>query len=248
MNAAPHSNAAPRLNPALDARLQAACDLIMLTGTGRHADIGSDHARLPIALVTRGVARCLIVEKSQGPYEVARREVQRAGLAARIEVRLGDGFSPLAVQEVESASLTGLGARSILGILARAGARRPEQLIVQANDAPGQLRLWASSHGYHLTDERLAPGFWTYTVLKLRRACGPDPAYDGLPRDVALAWGPHLLLRADPLLLEGLRAQRARLLAAAPHGRQKVRRDLQLVEQALDLWPAGLVAGLRAGE
>nr|WP_245557636.1 tRNA (adenine(22)-N(1))-methyltransferase TrmK [Deinococcus peraridilitoris] len=221
----------------LDARLEAAFGLIAAPGGAVHADIGSDHARLPIALVRRGDVRaCLIVEKTAGPCEVARREVRRAGLTERIEVRLGDGFSPIFPQEVHSASLTGLGARTILGILNRAGSALPAQLVLQPNDTTGQLRAWASSHGYHLTDERLAPGFWTYTVLKLERSSGSDPAYQGLPEDVAQAWGPHLLRRQDPLLLAQLRAQHARLTEVTPHGRAAVRRDLELIERTLRLW------------
>lgn len=209
----------------LDARLEAALDFIR---ADTHADIGSDHARLPIALVRSGrVQSVLIVEKTPGPVEVARASIVRAGLTAQIEVRLGDGFTPLEFGEVQSASLTGLGARTILGILKRA-VWLPSQLVLQPNDTAAPLRAWAAENGYHLTGEALAPGFWTYGVLQLRQATGPDPAYVGLPPDLALTWGPHLLARRDPLLLAQLRAHEARLgRLNAPEKLAPVRRALR---------------------
>ncbi len=195
--------------PKLDARLRAALEFVQ---ADTHADIGSDHARLPVALLAEGrVKRVLIIEKTPGPREVARASVERAGLSRQVEVRLGDGFAPIQRGEVESASLTGLGARTILGILNRAGEGLPPQLVLQPNDTAVPLRAWAAKSGYHLTEEALAPGFWTYGVVQLTRAAGPDPAYTGLPPDLALAWGPHLLARQDPLLLAQLRAHEARL-------------------------------------
>lgn len=215
----------------LDARLRAALEFIEADA---HADIGSDHARLPIALVREGRAgSCLIVEKTSGPAGVARQAVARAGLSGQIEVREGDGFAPLGRGEVDSASLTGMGANTIEAILNAAG-ERPPRLVLQPNTSAAPLRVWARGNGYHLAGEALAPGFWTYAVLSLRRADGEDPAYDGLPPDLALAWGPQLLKRADALLVGQLRAQHARLKAVGMHGRAEPARDLHLVEGALE--------------
>ena len=201
-----------------------------------HADIGSDHARLPIALLRSGRAgRVIVVEKHPGPAEVARAALATADLAARSEVRLGDGFAPLAPGEVESASLTGLGARTILGILERAGERLPPTLVLQSNDSAEPLRRWALGAGYHLRAEALAPGFWAYPVLHLERGRGEDPAHAGLPLEVALRFGPHLLRAGDPLLMSELKRQRARLIPLAPHGRAEVERDLALVQRAMGL-------------
>ena len=212
--------------PTLDARLEAALALIR---ADTHADIGSDHARLPIALLRTGrVSRALIVEKTSGPLEVARSSVARAGLSHQIEVRPGDGFAPLEPGEVESVSLTGLGARTILNILERAGENLPPALVLQPNGSAAPLRAWSVENGYHLTGETLAPGFWTYEVLQLTRAPGPDPAYAGLPPELALAWGPHLLARRDPLLLAQLRAHEARLSKLSGHPQlAPVRRALE---------------------
>lgn len=220
----------------LEARLEAA--LAMISGEARatHADIGSDHAQLPIELVRRGrVGRCVVVEKNPTPFETAARHVAITRLGDRVDVRLGDGFDPLAPGEVESASLTGMGVRTILGILERGGEKVPARLVLQPNDDPAALRSWARANSYHLAEEVLAPGFWRYGVVSLRRGRGEDPAYRAFGRDLDLAvkWGPTLLARRDPLLVEELSAQLARLAPAERFARPEVLRDLHLVRRAL---------------
>ncbi|WP_034386104.1 tRNA (adenine(22)-N(1))-methyltransferase TrmK [Deinococcus sp. YIM 77859] len=201
----------------LDARLGAVLELI---DADVHADIGSDHAHLPIHLIREGRAnRCLVVELHPGPLALAQRNVARAGLAGRIEVRAGNGFAPLAPGEVSSASVTGLGAGTIAGVLRRAGERLPPALVLQPNDAPHPLRVWAREAGYHLRRERLIPGHWPYSVLRLERAVGPDPAYRSLPLEAALRYGPHLLCEGPELLRKQVEADMARLTPVAAPGR-----------------------------
>ncbi len=137
---------------------------------------------------------------------------------------------------MDGASLTGMGARTIVGILERAGDALPPRVVAQPNDAPERVRAWAMRRGYHLAGEALAPGFWTYPVLHLRRAPGPDPAYEGLPLELATRWGPLLLRARDDLLRARLEADVTRLERAAPFGRPEVARDLALARAALALW------------
>ncbi|WP_019587968.1 tRNA (adenine(22)-N(1))-methyltransferase TrmK [Deinococcus apachensis] len=204
-------------SPTLDARLEAALHLIR---SETHADIGSDHAHLPIRLVREGrVGRCLVVELNPGPLALARRKVAQARLEERIEVRAGNGFAPLRPGEVDSASMTGLGAGTMVGILDRAGEQRPPTLVLQPNDSPRPLRVWAREHNYHLTAERLIHGYWPYPVLRLDHAEGLDPAYAGLPLNAALRYGPHLLREKSSLLREQVGADIARLTPLAAPGR-----------------------------
>lgn len=62
----------------------------------RLADIGSDHALLPVAAVKSGrVSSAIAGEVNPGPYEAALRGVAEAGLGAKIAVRRGDGLEVL---------------------------------------------------------------------------------------------------------------------------------------------------------
>lgn len=219
-------------HPTLDARLEAVLELIR---ADTHADVGTDHARLPVRLVREGrVSRCVAVELNPGPFALAQRMVARARLTGQIDVRQGDGFGPLAADEVESASVTGMGAYTIRGILERAGERLPPVLVLQPNDSPLWLRTWARENGYHLRAERLLPGYWAYPVLRLERAEGADPAYAGLPEAAALRYGPLLLRERPPLLLERVQADIARLTPVAAPGRESWQ-ELAEAQAALDL-------------
>ncbi|AWT34123.1 tRNA (adenine-N(1))-methyltransferase [Deinococcus arenae] len=215
--------------PNLDARLQAVLHLIQ---ADVHADIGSDHAHLPIRLAQLGrITRGVIVEVNPGPLEHARVNVARAGLTDRLEVRAGDGLAPLAPGEVQSASMTGMGAQTMLGILTRTPDRVPDALVLQPNDSPEPLRRWAQARGYHVTAEVLTPGFWRYPVLRLERQSGPDPAYVGLPAGAALRYGPHLLREGSPLLREQVAADVTRLTPLAAPGRAATH-ELEVAQSA----------------
>ncbi|MFB9991710.1 tRNA (adenine(22)-N(1))-methyltransferase TrmK [Deinococcus oregonensis] len=202
----------------LDERLEA---VLALLHTGTHADIGSDHAKLPLRLIQTGRARrCIVVELNPGPLALARRNVARAGLDNQIDVRSGNGFSPLHPAEADSASITGMGAGTIAGILRRAEEGvLPPTLVLQPNDNPAPIRVWARESGYHLTDERLIDGYWPYPVLRLLRHPGPDLAYQDLPLAAALRYGPHLLREAGPLLAARIQADVLRLTPLAAPGR-----------------------------
>nr|WP_256488285.1 tRNA (adenine(22)-N(1))-methyltransferase TrmK [Deinococcus sp. HSC-46F16] len=226
----------------MDARLEAVLSLIR---ADTHADIGSDHAHLPIRLIREGrIGRGVIVELNPGPLALARRNVARARLEGALEVREGDGFGPLAPGEVESASVTGMGAGTIAGILRRGGERVPPALVLQPNDSPTPIRTWAREHGYHLRAERLIPGHWPYPVLRLERAGGEDPAYAGLPLAAALRYGPHLLREGSPVLRRQVWDDVVRLTPLAAPGRT-AQTELETARAALDVLE-GRVRGVTA--
>lgn len=223
--------------PTLDARLEAVLGLIR---AGVHADIGSDHARLPVRLVREGrVQRCLAVELNPGPLAQARRNVARAGLADRIEVRGGDGFGPILPGEVGSASVCGMGAYTIRGILERAGESLPPALVLQPNDSALHLRLWAREAAYHVRAERLIAGYWPYPVLRLERASGADPAYQGMPPDAALKYGPLLLRAGGEVLRRQVWDDIVRLRGVAAPGRESWM-ELKTTRTALELLDGGI--------
>lgn len=223
--------------PTLDARLEAVLELIR---TDVHADIGSDHARLPVRLIREGRAsRCIAVELNPGPLALARRGVVRSRLQDQIEVREGDGFGPILPGEIGSASLCGMGAYTIRGILERAGEKLPPALIVQPNDSALHLRLWARYAGYHVRAERLIAGYWPYPVLRLERASGADPAYGGVPLDAALKYGPLLLRLGGEIIRKQVWADIVRLSKVAAPGRESWH-ELETAKTALAVLDNGI--------
>ena len=79
----------------LDDRLLCAASLVR--PGSRVADIGTDHAYLPLYLVEQGLCPSAIASDVRpGPADSARRHVSEAGLSDRIAVRLGDGLVGIA--------------------------------------------------------------------------------------------------------------------------------------------------------
>ena len=183
----------------LDERLTAVASLVSGSCV---ADIGTDHALLPRYLLENGLARRVIAaEKHEDPAQVARESLR--GYEA--EVRLGDGFEVLQPGEVDCATLSGLGGWLIASLLCRSPERVPARLVLQANRDTPLLRIWAAQSGYHLIHEKMVPGYWNFVILALAKADGPDPAYEGLPRELANEFGPHLLRERHPLLCQDVR-------------------------------------------
>jgi tRNA (adenine22-N1)-methyltransferase len=183
----------------LDARLSAVAEMVADPRVGTVADIGTDHALLPRFLLENRLAdRVIAVEKHARPAAVARAALR----GFRAEVRLGDGLEALLPGEVECATLCGMGGWLIASLLSRHSERVPARLVLQANRDTPLLRVWAAERGYHLREERMVAGHWNFVILSLLKASGPDPAYKGLPLELAVEFGPHLLRQRHPLLCQ----------------------------------------------
>ncbi len=202
-----------------------------------HADIGSDHGYLLNALLDcQRIEYGIAIEKSPGPFFNSRRAL--AGLAA--EVRLADGLEGLQPGEADSVSLSGIGGEGICRILRARPERVPDAVVLQPNDHQDAVRRWGRDNGFHLIDEQLVHRRATYATLVFRRATQcPDSAYEGLHPIDAILFGPHLIRRRDPALLEFLQREHRRLrqyerLAADSQQRfESVRRLLRHFGQAI---------------
>ncbi|GEM48472.1 tRNA (adenine(22)-N(1))-methyltransferase [Deinococcus cellulosilyticus] len=215
----------------LEPRLQTVLEWVP---NGVHADIGADHAYLLGNLLGQNrILRGIAVEKNQEPFELACKNLEKFG--SRAEARLGDGLGPLAAGEVDSISICGMGAGLMVKILQAHPERVPDQVITQPNDSAEPMRRWAWERGFHVKQETLTLGFWHYPVLHFERKTGEDPSYAGLPLDVAFRFGPHLLKRKEPLLLDHVLQQQKRLTQLEGTGNPKVQRDLDCVRSALEI-------------
>ena len=210
----------------LDKRLSAVAAL--LREGKRLADIGTDHAYLPVAQVAAGKCPAAIASDiGRGPLEAARRTVTTAGLTREITLRLGDGLDTVSTGEVEDIAIAGMGGETITAILQAAPwVKDPAlRLVLQPMTRAEELRRWLLTNGFAIVEERLVQdGRHLYPVLAAEytgQACleelpcyaGFFPAEEGRPYRRMMA--EHLLRRAAGLHRAGDLVQAARLTELA---------------------------------
>ena len=147
----------------LDARLACAADFVRAGAV--LADVGTDHAYLPIALLSCGaISYAYAADIAKGPLATAKAHLddcakENPALTERIQLVLTDGLSglenmPLAVTDI---SICGMGGELIARILSDAPfVRNPDiRLILQPMTMQPVLRCWLCENGFSVERERL---------------------------------------------------------------------------------------------
>lgn len=203
------------MEPRLSARLEAILGL--LSPCECLVDVGTDHALVPLAAVARGIAgRAIAIDRKAAPLAGAEANRAAAGLGARVDLRLGDGLTPLAAGEADALAMAGIGGRLAVRILEAHPDRVTgfKQLVLQPNQEAEALRVWARRHGWHLVAETLVEerGLF-FPVLKWVPGTGPDPAYvdtEWSERSLEVV-GPWLVRERSAVTRKYWEAQRDRL-------------------------------------
>ncbi len=122
------------------------------------ADIGTDHAYIPIHAVQQGICkRALAADLRQGPIRMAKANISKHGLEDVIETRLGDGLEPISAEECEIVVIAGMGGPLIKKILSDSleKAQKARKLLLQPNNAADALRRWLYQNGFEICSEKL---------------------------------------------------------------------------------------------
>lgn len=122
------------------------------------ADIGTDHAYLPIYLVHNNIIENAVAgDVRNGPLEAARRAVSANGLLNKISLRLGDGLAVITPGEVDTVVIAGMGGGTITDILTASHevVSRLRCLILQPMIGAALVRKWLVNNGWKITAEQL---------------------------------------------------------------------------------------------
>ena len=157
-------------NMELSPRLRSVAELV--PRGARFADVGTDHAYLPVWLLQRGVISCAVVsDLRQGPLDRARSTAEKYGLTGRMDFRLCDGLSAIRPDEADTIAIAGMGGETVAAILAAAPWiwERDCLLLLQPMSAQPFLRQWLQAHGYAIRREVLSrEGDTIYTIFVVR--------------------------------------------------------------------------------
>jgi tRNA (adenine22-N1)-methyltransferase len=162
------------------------------------ADIGTDHALLPVAAVKTGrVPHAIGIDRAPKALEGGRSHVEEHGVGTLVDLRLGEGLQPLrSADAVATVVMAGVGASSLIRALhpphlAELDVRR---LVLQPNKSEIDARQAIfRTAGWRLVDEQLVEdNDYFYVVFTVDLDTGAEGlALEGVPLEHQLL-GTHL--------------------------------------------------------
>ena len=167
----------------------------MVDPESRLADIGTDHAYLPIALVKEGkIDFAIASDVAAGPLNNAKQDIEEAGLEEKIETRLGSGLETLRTEDqIDTVVIAGMGGKLMTNLLETAyqeGKAYPT-LILEANIGEHLVRKWLMDHQYEIVAEQ---------INEIIKAVQEKNKVELSEKD--LFFGPFLLKEKNPVFIK----------------------------------------------
>lgn len=128
----------------------------MVRHGSRVADIGTDHAYLPTALILDGAIPCAIAaDLRKGPLENAEATVNSYGIADKVQLRLSNGLHAVYPDEVDDIVIAGMGGILISEILEAAPwvKNKKIKLILQPQSHDEIVRRWLWKNGFEIIEQ-----------------------------------------------------------------------------------------------
>ena len=154
----------------LTPRLRAILELV--PDGARLADIGTDHALIPVALLRRGtITGAIASDIGEGPLESAARTARQFGVSGAVSLRLGAGLRTVQPQEADTIVIAGMGGETIIGILREDpwALDGIHLLLLQAMTGQAELRQYLYAQGGAIEQEVICrEGRRMYSVMAVR--------------------------------------------------------------------------------
>jgi tRNA (adenine22-N1)-methyltransferase len=175
------------------------------------ADVGTDHAYLPIYVRENGIADCVIaMDVRKKPLERAARNIREAGCDG-IELRLSDGLRLLTRGEAQVVTISGMGGELMERILVDGRGRidADTRLCLSPQSEITHFRYFLRKNGFDTQDEvMLSEDGKTYVIITGAfgkpdeiHAVGKDERSVALEQYVLFRYGEVLLRKQDKELV-----------------------------------------------
>ena len=209
------------------------------------ADIGCDHAKLPIYLIENKMAtKVIAMDIGEGPLARAKDNINGFGMEESIECRLSDGAQKLGRREDNSPEadvivMAGIGGRLALKIVDESIDifRDLDCFIIQAQSELDVLRKDLYGKGFFIEEEDMVYEEGKYYTAD-RWKYMTEMSFHTQLSDAELLYGPRLIEKRHPVLFEYLQKENEkykRLMQDIPEDKNTIIKDrYRLTEELLD--------------
>lgn len=216
----------------------------MVDPSSRVADIGTDHAYLPIELVRTGKINFAVASDiAKGPLKNAQEDIQKAGFQDKIETRLGAGLETITLKDnIDTVVIAGMGGKLMTQILEDAWKNefKFQNLVLEPNIGEPGVRNWLMAHQYKiLAEDLIAEAGHTYELIKAQYVSKTIKL-----SEKEIFFGPKILAEKNPVFYQKWQGQleyHQKLLNNLNKAKQKdlariaqVECEIKLIEGELD--------------
>lgn len=164
------------------------------------ADIGTDHAYIPVYLVENNISTNVIAaDINEGPLERAKEHINQNHVEKYIKTRLGSGLTVLKPNEVETVIIAGMGGVLITQIFENSKdvLKTIKRLVLQPMVGQEVVREWLCINGFRIVDEVLAK-----EENKIYNIIVAEHGMEEIDNKIFFDIGKRLIEKKDPLLKE----------------------------------------------
>jgi tRNA (adenine22-N1)-methyltransferase len=170
-------------------------------------DCGCDHGLVPVWLVRNGVSpHAVASDVADGPLEAARCNIAAYGLESAVDTLKSDGLEQYEAGSCDTLIIAGMGGPLMYRIISADWEKTWSfrDFIFQPQSAAGDLRRDIRLAGMEITEENniYEDGKYYATIRAVRSGRDVHSGQDAAGQRILDRYGPVLLRRADPVLLD----------------------------------------------